>query len=163
LLLSDKSLRLLVIEPIDRKWLHKALSSSVVRGQLSAMATGTSDSMRNVSQDKIESVVLPLPPLDEQHQIAETTEDRLSVVDQLSAQVEADLKRAARLRQGILKRAFEGRLVPQDPADEPAAVLLERIRASNGTMNRADGSRTSASNRSGKSRTEPPHSPGEKG
>jgi type I restriction enzyme S subunit len=42
--------------------------------------------------------------------------------------VETNLRRADRLRQAILKRAFEGRLVPQDPNDEPAAVLLERLR-----------------------------------
>jgi type I restriction enzyme S subunit len=43
--------------------------------------------------------------------------------------VEANLKRAARLRQSILKQAFEGNLVPQDPSDEPASELLARIRA----------------------------------
>ena len=42
--------------------------------------------------------------------------------------MEANLKRAARLRQSILKRAFEGGLVPQDPADAPASELLERIK-----------------------------------
>jgi type I restriction enzyme S subunit len=55
---------------------------------------------------------------------------RLSIVDELEAQAEADLKRARRLRQSILKRVFAGRLVPKNPNDEPAAMLLERIRAS---------------------------------
>ena len=46
----------------------------------------------------------------------------------MEAEVEANLKQAARLRQSILKRAFEGRLVEQDPSDEPADELLARIR-----------------------------------
>jgi type I restriction enzyme S subunit len=72
---------------------------------------------------------VPLPPLAEQEAIVEIVEDQLSVIDHLERDIEAKLRSAAALRQAILKHAFEGRLVPQDPADEPATVLLERIAA----------------------------------
>ena len=74
-------------------------------------------------------VPVPLPPLAEQRRIVAEVERRLSVIQQAAAAVEASLQRAERLRQSILKRAFTGVLVPQDPDDEPASVLLERIRA----------------------------------
>jgi hypothetical protein len=50
------------------------------------------------------------------------------VVAEVEAAAAANLKRAERLRQAILKRAFEGKLAPQDPSDDPASALLERIR-----------------------------------
>lgn len=142
LLLSDKSLRLKVSTTLNRQWLHKALSSSVARHQLSAMATGTSDSMRNVSQEKIESVLLPLPPVSEQEAIVTEIEERVSVLAASQNQVDHDLLRAARLRQSILKQAFEGKLVPQDPTDEPARAVLERLRLSAGKMNGTPRTRT---------------------
>ena len=72
---------------------------------------------------------IPLPPLSEQHEIVSEVERRLSVADQAEATIATNLKRAARLRQSILKKAFRGELVPQDTNDEPASILLERIRA----------------------------------
>ena len=77
----------------------------------------------------IHTMPMPLPPLAEQHRIVSEVERRLSVVQQAEITVEASLARAERLRQSILKQAFSGKLVPQDPDDEPASVLLERIRA----------------------------------
>ena len=76
----------------------------------------------------LKETYVPLPPLKEQRFVVEEVERRLSVVDKLEATVEENLKQAGGLRQSILKQAFSGELVPQDPDDEPASVLLERIR-----------------------------------
>jgi type I restriction enzyme S subunit len=81
---------------------------------------------------------LPLPPLAEQLRIVAEVERRLSVIEELETLAEANLRRAERLRQAILKRAFEGKLVPQDRGDEPASVLLERIRAERATRQTAE-------------------------
>jgi type I restriction enzyme S subunit len=81
----------------------------------------------HLSFDQLKMTAVVLPPLAEQQRIVAEVERRLSVVAEVEA-VAANLKRAERLRQSILKRAFEGQLVPQDPSDEPASVLLERIR-----------------------------------
>lgn len=84
--------------------------------------------MAHLSAERFVEMAFPLPPLAEQQRIVAEVERRLSAVEKLEAEVEAGLRRAERLRQAILKRAFAGRLVPQDPNDEPAAALLERIR-----------------------------------
>ena len=73
-------------------------------------------------------LVVALPPLAEQRRIVAEVERRLSVVQEVETVLADNLARAERLRQSILKQAFEGKLVPQDPNDEPASVLLEKIR-----------------------------------
>ncbi|MDL2342703.1 restriction endonuclease subunit S [Deinococcus sp. MIMF12] len=83
----------------------------------------------NLSLGIIKEISLPLPPLPEQTYIVSEVERRLSILDNLEATVSAELKRAEAMRQSVLHRAFTGGLVPQDPADEPASVLLERIQA----------------------------------
>jgi type I restriction enzyme S subunit len=98
-----------------------------VQKRLESLAPATAQ--KNINLETLGLVGIALPPLAEQGEIVAEVERRLSIVDELEAQVEADLKRAGRLRQSILKRAFAGRLVRQDPNDEPAAKLLERIRA----------------------------------
>lgn len=84
----------------------------------------------NISVGNSRLLPIPLPPLAEQKQIVALVEERLSQIDSAEKTIDAELIRSKRLRQSILKRAFEGKLVPQDPKDEPASVLLERIKAS---------------------------------
>lgn len=85
-----------------------------------------------VSVKKVGSILIPLPPLAEQKRIVAKLEELLPIVEQYGkAQKELDELNAAlptRLRQSILQEAISGRLVPQDPNDESASVLLARIR-----------------------------------
>ena len=80
------------------------------------------------SVEDIKIIPVALPPLVEQQKIVEEIESRLSIADNMGKVAEQSLKQSDRLRQSILKRAFEGKLVPQDPTDEPAEKLLERIK-----------------------------------
>ena len=89
---------------------------------------GSGNNQPALNKSRVQEIAFPLPPLAEQRRIIAEVERRLSVVQQAEGAVEASLKRAERLRQSILKQAFSGKLVPQDPGDEPASALLERIR-----------------------------------
>jgi type I restriction enzyme S subunit len=122
--------------------------SRLVRQQIEKKARTTAGIFK-ISQRDIEGFRLPLPPLAEQGSIVGEVERRLSIVEEVETAIEADLKRAARLRQSVLKRAFEGRLVPQDSLDEPAEQLLDRIRQEQATAGNGEpaGRRRSPSSR----------------
>ncbi len=83
----------------------------------------------NINGTKLKGYPFPYAALAEQHRIVSEIETRLSVCDKMEESISQSLEQAEALRQSILKKAFEGKLVPQDPGDEPASALLERIRA----------------------------------
>jgi type I restriction enzyme S subunit len=124
----DRLFRAQLVEQGMGQYVEICFASSQLRKEITAQAKSTAGHQR-ISMGGIREQVLPLPPLAEQRRIVAEVERWLSVVNALEREVEAALAHAARLRRSILKRAFEGRLVPQDPDDEPASVLLERIRA----------------------------------
>ncbi len=121
-------IRVRAIEGCNPKYLAYCLNSALGRIWIKSVVS-QQVGQANVNGTKLQAFAFPLPPWAEQQRIVAEAERRLSVIDELEMQVEANLKRAERLRQAILKRAFEGKLVPQNPDDEPASVLLERIRA----------------------------------
>jgi len=106
------------------QYIEASFSIPTIRTQIMQVAKSTAGHQR-VSMGDIKDILVPLPPLAEQQRIVAEVERRLSLIDQLEKTIEADLARANRLRQSILQRAFAGQLVPQDPNDEPASVLLE--------------------------------------
>ena len=112
---------------IDSKYLYMILCSTEVKKYLQENAAGTT--MSNLNSKIINQMPLSFPPLSEQQSIVSEIESRLSVCDKLEESINQSLMQAEALRQSILKKAFEGKLVPQDPNDESASVLLERIRA----------------------------------
>jgi type I restriction enzyme S subunit len=83
----------------------------------------------NLNMPAVDAISIPFPPLEEQAQINSAIEVAFSVVARSEGDTRQSILRSASLRQSILKCAFEGKLLPQDPKDEPASELLARIRA----------------------------------
>lgn len=82
-----------------------------------------------VRDNDVLSQIICIPhSIEEQKKIVEEIEKRFAVVDDVEKVVEENIEKAKQLKQSILKKAFEGRLVPQDPTDEPASTLLEKIK-----------------------------------
>jgi len=115
-------------DTVDPRYLTAYLQAPLTQQIIDGMKTGISDSGLNLTHDRFLKLPVSLAPLPEQRRIVEAIETRFSVADEVLTEVQHGLERCVRLRESILKIAFEGRLAPQNPADESASLLLERIK-----------------------------------
>lgn len=97
----------------------------------------TTAGQSGISGGDIKTMPVPICSPEEQAEITRILDERLSAAEALETEIDAGLTRAEALRQSILKQAFSGKLVPQDPEDEPAADLLARIKAEKATKPKA--------------------------
>lgn len=124
----NQAIAALVLEPEAqdcKRYLKAFLLNSYEKMRLQA----SGGVQPNLNLQIIRSIALPLPPVAEQIELIMLLASQFELIKEQQIAVEHGLKQAAAQRKNLLKAAFSGRLVPQDPNDEPASVLLERIRA----------------------------------
>jgi len=112
------------------EFLEIALNAPAIVQEINARKSGISESGISLNHGKLQSLLIPVPSsLTEQARIVQLVRERISIVEHQVSIIAEQIQRVESLRQAILKRAFSGQLVAQDLTDEPAAALLERIRA----------------------------------
>jgi type I restriction enzyme, S subunit len=109
------------------RYLNFAIRSEIVQSQFKAITAGVAQ--QKVSLDRFRQLALPIAPLEEQAEIVRRIESAFGWLDRMAADHAAAARLLPKLDAAILSKAFRGELVPQDPNDEPASVLLDRIKA----------------------------------
>ncbi len=136
---------------VNVRFVAAAWNSQLIRGQIVGSAR-TSAGIYKINQQDLRHIHLPIPPAKEQARIVHSLWTSEVAQSRHLDRVKYSIRTASALRQSILKRAFEGGLVPQDPADEPASVLLERIRGERQANRERNNRRRAKSRRHLKSR-----------
>lgn len=113
---------------VRSQWVEIFFRSPDGRGVLAGVKSATT-SVAAIYQRSLMALEIPVPSIEEQTELIDRVETFFTLADQLEARLNAARKVVDRLTPALLAKAFRGELVPQDPNDEPASVLLERIRA----------------------------------
>jgi type I restriction enzyme S subunit len=108
LMLSDKTLRFDICPQVLPAWLLISLRCKFGRDEIERLATGNQESMRNIGQERIRQIRMPLPPQAEQARIVAEVDRHLSIIREVEAEVDTNLQRAQALRQATLAKAFLG-------------------------------------------------------
>lgn len=127
IMLSDKTLRL-GFGAGNSAYFLQYLRSLTGRAEIEKRSSGNQESMRNIGQDRIRSIIVPICCEDESAQVMEILDAQLSAVTLIDSEISVALAKSNALRQSVLKKAFSGELVAQDPADEPGSALLARLK-----------------------------------
>lgn len=112
---------------IYHEFLSSFLNSPIGQDEIFSTQSGVTREGLNYTQ--IRGMRMPLPPQEEQQEIVRQVDSLFKQADEIGKQVATATQSAEQITQSILAKAFSGELVPQDPNDEPASVLLERIKA----------------------------------
>lgn len=130
IMLSDKTLRI-KFNFFDPLYFLLYLRSTYGRNEIMKRSTGNQDSMRNIGQEQIRNIIIPLCSKEEHLEIIKIVTEKLLFVENIEKSICDEIKKAKILYQSILNKAFSGELVFQEANDEPANVLLARIKAEN--------------------------------
>lgn len=140
---SRDVVRIAPLTELDPDYLHIYLQSAFSRRYFAHHARRVA--VKGVNTASVRSLPVVIPTLEVQREIVREVRYYISAVNKVSAEVSNARKRASNLRKSLLVDAFAGKLVPQDPTDEPVGALLERIHAEKqGTQLRARRGRTTA-------------------
>ena len=123
----DLMIRMRTVTASMTQWIWRVANSPFGRKYMMDKASGTAGTMPKISGETLRNFPIPVPPSAEAVEILRRVSHALTAASDTLTMLDAEAADAARLKQSILKAAFEGRLVPQDPADEPAGALLARL------------------------------------
>tara|TARA_B110000037_G_scaffold397_1_gene426 strand:- start:1759 stop:3027 length:1269 start_codon:yes stop_codon:yes gene_type:complete len=133
----DKVYRLILDRnQVDGEYFEYVMNSPEILSEIETMKSGTSDSGLNLTQKAFLKLRIPYVPLEQQRQIVRKIESRLSVCDKVEQSITESLEKAKALRQSILKKAFDGKLLSEEEIAEckaakdyePASILLKKIK-----------------------------------